>query len=290
MSSSQAKNGPRTGPRTPHGRISIINANVINGSRCFVPVLPGESEIAWRELLDGVRARIQPADRLEEEMVYHLSLSFWQALRLHKYEKAATHKQLEDAAKDESLFGHSDAMTQLLERGVESVKSELGVMEKALGLIGAVALAGDDEPLESKDGQLLLRLAVELVLKGKTVKEAFSGLPEDGWTLATVRENLTALCEAAGKSLPWLLKTLHANVMEELAGLRETLEDGVRSIEANYALKDCETERLLLYHARVQNRIAKWLYLLAQSKADRLGLTITQPLESNGENGDAALY
>ena len=69
MSSSQAKNGPRTGPRTPHGRISIINANVINGSRCFVPVLPGESEIAWRELLDGVRARIQPADRLEEEMV-----------------------------------------------------------------------------------------------------------------------------------------------------------------------------------------------------------------------------
>ena len=125
MSAGQAKNGPRTGPRTERGRISIINANVINGSRCFVPVLPGESEIAWRELLDGVRARIQPADRLEEEMVYHLSLSFWQALRLHKYEKTATHKQLEDAAKDESLFGHSDAMTQLLERGVESVKAVL---------------------------------------------------------------------------------------------------------------------------------------------------------------------
>jgi len=28
--------------------------------------------------------------------------------------------------------------------------------------------------------------------------------------------------------------------------------------------------------------------LLAQSKADRLGLTITQPLEVNGENGDGA--
>ena len=40
---------------------------------------------------------------------------------------------------------------------------------------------------------------------------------------------------------------------------------------------------------RVQNRIAKWLSLLAQSKADRLGLTITEPLESNGENGDGAL-
>src|SRR6516225_2714463 len=187
MSSSQAKNGPRTGPRTPHGRVSIINANVINGSRCFVPVLPGESEIAWRELLNGVRARIQPADRLEEEMVYHLSLSLWQALRLHKYERAATRKQLDDAAKDESLFGHSDAMTQLLERGLESVRSELDVMEKTLGLIGAVSLAGDDEPLSKEDGLLLLRLAVELVLKGKIVEQDFGGLPEDGWTWAAVR-------------------------------------------------------------------------------------------------------
>jgi len=84
MSAGQAKNGPRTGPRTARGRVSIINANVINGARCFVPVLEGESETAWRELLDGIRARIQPADCLEEEMVYHLSLSLWQALRLHK--------------------------------------------------------------------------------------------------------------------------------------------------------------------------------------------------------------
>jgi hypothetical protein len=78
-------------------------------------------------------------------------------------------------------------------------------------------------------------------------------------------------------------------VIEELATLRKTLEDGVRSIEANYALKDGEAERLLLYHARVQNRVQKWLSLLAQSKADRFGLTITQPLESNRENGNGAL-
>ena len=133
-------------------------------------------------------------------------------MRLHKYEKAATHKQLEDAAKDESLFGHSDAMTQLLERGVESVRSELDVMEKTLGLIGAVALAGDDEPLSKEDGLLLLRLAVELVLKGKSLEQDFSGLPEDGWTWAVVRENPTELCEAANKSMSWLLKTLHSHI------------------------------------------------------------------------------
>ena len=59
-------------------------------------------------------------------------------------------------------------------------------------------------------------------------------------------------------------------------------------------LKDGETERLLLYHVRVQNRIAKWLSMLAQSKADRLDLNLVEPLEAaqistNGENGDVAL-
>jgi hypothetical protein len=277
------------GFKTERGRLTIVGAQTSNGALCFSPVLPGEREEDWRALLDGVGQRIQPADRLEEEMVFNLAMALWQSRRLCRYEKAATHNQMENSAKEDSLFGDSDAMTQLLSRGGDSVKAELGMMEKALGLIGSLAFSGDDEPLEREDGLLLLRLAVQLVLKGKTVTEAFSGLPEKDWTWATVNENLFELCEAVGKSLPWLLKTLHAEVMEELAGLRKTLEEGVRSIEANYALKDGETERLLLYHSRVQHRISKWLSMLAQSKADRLGLTITQPLETNGENGDGAL-
>src|SRR6516225_2898780 len=108
MNVGQAKNGPRTA----RGRVSIIHANVTNGGGCFSPVLPGETEADWLAVSRGVRERIQPADRLEEEMTYHLALSFWQAMRLHKYEKAATHKQLEDAAEHEDLFDHSDAMTQ----------------------------------------------------------------------------------------------------------------------------------------------------------------------------------
>jgi hypothetical protein len=272
------------GFKTERGRLTIVNAAVSNGATSFTPTLPGELESDWRALLEGLNQRIQPADRLEEEMVFNLAMALWQARRLHRYEKAVTRQQIEEASSD-VLFDDRDAMALLLARGVESVKAELSVMEKAFALIGSVALAGDDEPLSKEDGELVLQLAARLVLKGKSVEQAFNGLPEDGWSWATARENLNALCEAAGKSLPWLLKTLHAEVMEELAGLRKTLEDGVRSIEANYALKDGETERLLLYHSRVQNRIAKWLSLLAQSKADRLGLTITQPLEGNGENG-----
>jgi hypothetical protein len=185
-------------------------------------------------------------------------------------------------------------MALLLARGVESLKAELSMMERALGLIGAVAFAGDAEFLEREDGLLLLRMAVDLVLKRKTPEQAFSGLPEEGWTWRIVRENLSELCDASGKTVPWLLKTMHSHALEELAGLRKTLEDGLRGIEANYVLKDGEAERLLLYHARIQNRVQKWLSMLAQSKADRLGLNLVEPLDAaqistNGENGDGAL-
>jgi hypothetical protein len=72
-----------------------------------------------------------------------------------------------DAAKDERLFGDGDAMTRLLSHGIESVKSELAVMEKALGLIGAVAFAGDDEPLSKEDGLFLLQLAARLMIQAR---------------------------------------------------------------------------------------------------------------------------
>jgi hypothetical protein len=190
------------GFKTEHGRLTIVGAQTSNGALCFSPVLPGEREEDWRALLDGVRQRIQPADRLEEEMVFNLAMALWQSRRLCRYEKAATHNQIENFAKEGSLFGDSDAMMQLLSRGVESIKAELGVMEKVLGLIGAAAFADDDESLEKEDGLLLLRLAVELVLRGKSVEQAFTGLPDDGWTWKTVRENLTELAQAVNKGVP----------------------------------------------------------------------------------------
>src|ERR1700746_774644 len=127
-----AKGQQSNGFTTDRGRLTIVGARTSNGAFSFTPVIPGEREEDWLALLDGVRQRIQPTDRLEEEMTYHLALSFWQALRLHKYERAATHKQLDEAAKEERLFGDGDAMMQVLSRGVESLKTELCIMEKAL--------------------------------------------------------------------------------------------------------------------------------------------------------------
>jgi len=94
-------------------------------------------------------------------------------------------------AKEQGLFGDGDAMIQVLSREVESLKAELSMMDKALGLIGAVAFASGDEPLSKEDGLLLWRLAVDVALKGKSVEQAFSEFPEEGWTWSVVQENLT---------------------------------------------------------------------------------------------------
>src|SRR5215469_147531 len=143
------------GVKTERSRMTIVGARTSNGARCFSPVLPGEREEDWLALLGGVRERIQPADRLEEEMVCNLTMALWQSRRLHRYEKAATHRQIEEASRD--VFDDRDAIALLLARGVESVRVELGTMEKALGLIGAVAFAGDDESLSKEDGELVLQ-------------------------------------------------------------------------------------------------------------------------------------
>jgi hypothetical protein len=275
------------GPQTSRGRVSIIHANVTNGAVCFSPILPGENEADWLALSDGINARFPPEDRFDEELNFGLAMAFWQERRLQRYVKAATCRQIEAASTD--VFEHaSDAMTQLLKRGVESFKAELGAFEKALGLVGSVAFAGDEESLEREDGLLVLQLAAHLVLKGKSVEQAFSGLPEDSWTWSVVRENLSELCDASGKTMPWLLKSLHSHVLEELAGLRQTLEEGLRGIEANYLLKDGEAERMLLYSARIQNRIAKSLRLIGEARAERKGLVYMRPAEvdGNGDNGD----
>src|SRR6516165_5780037 len=137
------------GPQTSRGRVSIIHANVTNGAVCFSPILPGENEADWLALSDGINARFPPEDRFDEELNFGLTMAFWQERRLHRYVKAATCRQIEEASRD--VFGDGEAMALLLARGVESIKAELSVMEKAFALIGAVAFADDDESLGSED-------------------------------------------------------------------------------------------------------------------------------------------
>jgi hypothetical protein len=98
------------GFKTERGRMTIVGARTSNGATCFSPVLPGATEEQWNALLDGMRQRFKPADKFEEQLVYHLALSFQQALRLHRYEKTALRQQTETAAEEGRLFGAGEAL------------------------------------------------------------------------------------------------------------------------------------------------------------------------------------
>jgi hypothetical protein len=83
-------------------------------------------------------------------------------------------------------------------------------------------------------------------------------------------------------------------MLEELTTLRKTLEKGLQGFAANYLIKQGGTERLLLYHARIQNQFVKWVRLIVESKAEREGLVYVRPAEVDGngvggDNGDGAL-
>jgi hypothetical protein len=84
-------NGPKSsGYKTEDGRISIITHAVADGSRCWTPVLPTESEEEWQKRLDGIIASLNPGSYLEEQLARQVALTFQQWDRLHRHEKIKT--------------------------------------------------------------------------------------------------------------------------------------------------------------------------------------------------------
>ncbi|HZC35179.1 MAG TPA: hypothetical protein VE242_06180 [Chthoniobacterales bacterium] len=53
--------------------------------------LPGESEQAWLNHLEGLRGSLQPANYHEEEIVRNVALGYWQLRRVSFYEAAKMH-------------------------------------------------------------------------------------------------------------------------------------------------------------------------------------------------------
>jgi hypothetical protein len=121
--------------------------------------------------------------------------------------------------------------------------------------------------------------------------QAFTDLATDGepWSWETVRGRLDELAKAAGKPLDAIMGKLHKDVLELYDTLRQTLEEGIRTIHSHYVLHNGQQDLTILYQARITNRIAKLLSIFGQSKADRLGLTMIEPALANGENSDGAI-
>jgi hypothetical protein len=155
--STSAANGLKSnGPKTERGRLSILAANVTNGSRCWSPVLPGESQQDWEVRLEGVRQSLNPANYLQEQLAFNVALTFQQWDRLHRYERANILEHIEQEVSHR--FFDKDKAEAILNLGAEKLRSDIAKFEHLLGVLDALPKAGDVETLDPEDGRSLVRV------------------------------------------------------------------------------------------------------------------------------------
>jgi hypothetical protein len=144
------------GPKTREGKLTILSFKVVDGSRCWSPVLPAiEREEDWQARLAAVTASLKPGSYLEEQLAYQTALTLQQWDRLHRYERAQTAHQMKEAL-DDPFGEHTDSARTVLEMGVASLKVQLSHVTRLVELLQILPVVDPSKPIEPSDGRLLL--------------------------------------------------------------------------------------------------------------------------------------
>src|ERR671917_548392 len=75
-----------TGPKTPDGKAAVRLNALRHGLLSEEILLPGEDEEALRELVEGLRAELQPVGELENLLVGRVISLLWRLRRLGRVE------------------------------------------------------------------------------------------------------------------------------------------------------------------------------------------------------------
>ena len=125
------------GAKTREGKLTILSVKVVDGSRCWSPVLPAiEREEDWQARLAAVNSSLNPGNYLEEQLAYQAALSLQQWDRLHRYERAQTAHQMKETL-DDPFGDHagSEAAHTLLEAGLATIKAQLSNVTRFVELL-----------------------------------------------------------------------------------------------------------------------------------------------------------
>lgn len=77
------------GPKTEAGKVASSRNALKTGAYSSMAVIPGESEVDFRELHEEFLASFKPSDVAESSMVRELAVLTWKKLRLERLEQAA---------------------------------------------------------------------------------------------------------------------------------------------------------------------------------------------------------
>jgi hypothetical protein len=262
------------GYKTREGKLTILSAKVIDGSRCWSPVLPAiETEEDWQARLVAVNSSLKPGSYLEEQLAYQAALSLQQWDRLHRYERAQTAHQMKETL-DDPFGEHTDRARTVMEMGAAALKSQLSNVTRLAELLAILPVAEPSKPIEPSDGRLLLYSAAAYCAKGTAPDEQSFAEPR-AWTWGVVLEGFTELATDCGKSVDRLLESLGEWALTEHERLSFTLRDGTPVLER--ALVHQGSELVHEYHTKVLGRLIKILSLYGQAQSARLGTNIIAP-------------
>jgi hypothetical protein len=262
------------GAKTRQGKLTILSAKVVDGSRCWSPVLPAiEREEDWQARLAAVTASLQPGSYLEEQLAYQAALSLQQWDRLHRFEKAQTAHQMEEVVND-PFSEHREAAHTVLEAGLVAIKAQLSSVTRLIELLQILPVADPAKPIQPADGRLLLMSAATWCAKGAApTGQPFTEPPQ--WTWGVVIEGLSELAADCGKSVQRLLESLGEWALSRHQHLSSTLSHGTPVLER--ALVHEGSALVHEYHTKVLGRLIKILGLYGQAQSARLGTNIIAP-------------
>jgi hypothetical protein len=276
------------GPVTQEGK-EVVRWNATrHGIRSPAPVVPGiEKAEDWEEHRAGILESLLPEGHLELVLAERVALLSWRLNRITRYETetiALSQEKMEDDLADKRRFG-----SYLLGPShPEDVRSALHDARRVQHVIKQFPKLPDDKRLSSPDAAGILDLVwgqtdEELETEDVRLPEEipdWAGLEGDmtewdGWTVALVRECISAIASAAKEDVEGLLEAATQRARLDLISAKsaaERVEQDLARMSRERLLPDQKTlEKVARYEAHLSRGLYKTLHELEAMQTRRAG-------------------
>jgi hypothetical protein len=276
------------GPVTQEGK-EVVKWNATqHGIRSPAPVVPEVEKLEeWEEHRDGILDSLQPEGHLEEVLAERVALFSWRLNRVTRYETETitlSQEKLEDDLADKRRFGsYLVGPTH-----PEDVRSDLQDARRTQRVLKQFPKLPDDKSLSGSDaagilelvwGQVDEEVAAEEVKLPEAIPE-WAGPEEyiaewDGWSVALVRECISAIASAAKEEEEGLIEAATERARLEIISAKaaaERVEQDLARMSRERLLPDDKTlEKVSRYEAHLSRLFHKTLHELEALQSRRSG-------------------
>jgi hypothetical protein len=276
------------GPATQEGKEMVRWNATRHGIRSPAPVVPGvEKTEDWEEHRDGILESLAPEGHLEMVLAESVALLSWRLHRVTRYETetiALSQEKMEDDLADKRRFGSyvvGHTHPEDVRGAVKDALSTERVIKRFPKLPDNKRLSGSNAAgiLDLVWGQVDEEVEAVEVRLPEEIPE-WAGLEGDmaewdGWTVALVRECISAIASAAKEHHEELIDAATAKARLDIISAKaaaERVEQDLARMSRERLLPDDKTlEKVARYEAHLSRGLYKALHELEALQARRTG-------------------